>query len=159
MKKIVSILLVVILAFSCLAVIGAAAEENDGSFAEICSVMAAPESSEKIRVVGVDGSNYVKKGESFSFKIEILDDYVIDQTTVFKVANTHYAADLVLKGEKEYGYVIEPDANGVYTIENVEKDLYIYACNLEAESFASLKDFLFNMMNFFLNLMKWFFGV
>lgn len=157
MKKIISVLLAVLVALSCLSVIGFAADED--GFKEVVSVVAAPESAGKIAVTGTSGTNYVNKGESFSFTVETVGDYVFDQTTVLKVANTHYAADLVLKGEREYGYIIEPDADGIYTIENVEEDLYIYACNLETESFAGLKDFLLNMMNFFLNLMKWFFGV
>ncbi len=157
MKKLTSILLAVILAFSCLAVIGFAAEKD--GFLEVFTVNPAPESESKIAVIGVNGTNYVNKGETFRFKVETIGDYVFDQTTVLKVANTHYAADLVLRGETEYGYIIEPDMNGVYTIENIEEDLYIYACNLETESFAGIKDFLLNMFNFFLNLMKWFFGV
>ncbi len=163
MKKLISILLAVMVVFSCLGAVCYAAEEDDvvtdGSFEELFIVDVAPESKSKITVIGVDGTNYVKKGESFRFKIEVVDDYVFDQTTVLKVANTHYAADLVIKGEAPDSYIVEPDANGVYTVENVEEDLYIYACNLETASFADLKDFLLNMFNFFLNLMKWFFGV
>ncbi len=157
MKKLTSIVLAVIIALSCFSLVGFAADESN--FTEAFFVNVAPECQEKLAITSVSGTNYVTKGETFQFTAEAVNDYVFDQTTVLKVANTHYAADLVLKGEIEYGYIIEPDANGVYTIENVEEDLYIYVCNLEEESFASLKDFLLNMFNFFLNLMKWFFGV
>ena len=158
MKKLTSVLLAVIIAFSCLAVIAFAADEEAG-FSDVFAVNVAPESSAKLEITSLSGSNYVRKGESFSFTAKAIGDYVFDQTTVLKVANTHYAADLVLNGTREYGYILEPDANGVYTVENVQEELYIYACNLETSTFAGLKDFLLGMFNFFLDMMKWFFGV
>ncbi|MBR5442566.1 MAG: hypothetical protein IKV44_06395 [Clostridia bacterium] len=157
MKKLVSVVLAVIIALSCCSLIGFAAE--DDNYTKSYFVIVAPDCQEKLAITSLSGSEYVIEGGTFQFTAEAINGHVFDQTTVLKVANTHYEMDVVLGVDSEYGYIIEPDAEGVYTIENVEEDLYIYVANLEKESFASLKDFLFNMMNFFLNLMKWFFGV
>ena len=157
MKKLVSVVLAVIIALSCCSLIGFAAEDNN--YTKSYFVIVAPDCQEKLAITSLSGSEYVIEGGTFQFTADAINGHVFDQTTVLKVANTHYEMDVVLGVDSEYGYIIEPDAEGVYTIENVEEDLYIYVANLEKESFASLKDFLFNMMNFFLNLMKWFFGV
>lgn len=157
MKKLISVVLAVLCALSCLTLVGFAAE--DGNFTDSYLVTVAPACQEKLAITSVSGTNYVIEGGTFRFTAEAVNGHVFDQTTVLKVANTHYEADVVLGVESEYGYIIEPDKDGVYTIENVEEDLYIYVANLEKASFADLKDFLMNMMNFFLNLMKWFFGV
>ena len=157
MKKSISVVLAVIIALSCCSLMAFAAEGDN--FTNSYFVSVAPDCEEKLAITSVSGTNYVIEGGTFQFTAEAINGHVFDQTTVLKVANTHYAADVVLGVESEYGYIIEPDKDGVYTIENVEEDLYIYVANLEKESFATLKDFLMNMMNFFLNLMKWFFGV
>ncbi len=156
MKKIFAVLLAVITVFSCFALMAGA---EDGAYTKSYSVTVAPDCQSKLAITSVSGTNYVIEGGTFSFTAEAVNGYVFDQTTVLKVANTHYEADVVLGVESEYGYIIYPDADGVYTIENVSEDLYIYVANLEKASFADLKDFLLNMFNFFLNLMKWFFGL
>ena len=132
---------------------------EDDSFTNSYFVAVAPACEEKLAITSVSGTNYVIEGGTFQFTAEAVNGHAFDQTTVLKVANTHYEADVVLGVESEYGYIIEPDKDGVYTIENVQEDLYIYVANLEKESLATLKDFLFNMMKFFRDLMKWFFGV
>ena len=157
MKKLISVVLAVIIALSCCSLMAFAAEGDN--FTNSYFVSVAPACEEKLAITSVSGTNYVIEGGTFQFTAEAINGHVFDQTTVLKVANTHYEADVVLGVESEYGYIIEPDAEGVYTIENVQEDLYIYVANLEKASFADLKDFLMNMMNFFLNLMKWFFGV
>ena len=156
MKKLISLVLAVIIAFSCLSLTVSAADEG---YTKTYVVNVAPDCAQKLELTSTSGSHYVVAGESFSFTVEAINGYVFDQTTVLKVANTHYEADVVLGVESEYGYVITPDKNGVYTIEEVNEDLYIYVANLEQSSFADLKDFLLNMFNFFRDLMKWFFGV
>lgn len=156
MKKALAIILAVITAFSCMVLVAFAA---DDSYTDSYFVSVAPECQTKLAITSLSGSHYVTPGETFKFKAEAVNGYQFDQTTVLKVANTHYEADVVLGVESEYGYIVYPDAEGVYTIENVEEDLYIYAANLEKKSFAGLKDFLMNMFYFFLNAMKWFFGV
>jgi hypothetical protein len=157
MKKLTSIVLAVIIAFSCFTLIGFAAEGDNYTNSYCVSV--APDCQDKLAIISVSGTGYVVEGGTFKFTVEAVNGYVFDQTTVIKFANTHYEADVIMGVESEYGYIIEPDENGVYTIENVKEDLYIYVCNLEKASFADLKDFLFNMFNFFLNFIKWFFGV
>ena len=157
MKKLISVVLAVIIALSCCSLIVFAAEGDN--FTNSYFVSVAPACEEKLAITSVSGTNYVVEGGTFQFTAEAVNGHAFDQTTVLKVANTHYEADVVLGVESEYGYIIEPDKDGVYTIENVSEDLYIYVANLEKESFATLKDFLMDMMNFFLNLMKWFFGV
>lgn len=157
MKKLISVILAVIIAFSCCSLMVFAAEGDN--FTNSYFVNVAPACAEKLAITSVSGTNYVIEGGTFQFTAEAINGHAFDQTTVLKVANTHYEADVVLGVESEYGYIIEPDKDGVYTIENVREDLYIYAANLEKESFSTLKDFLFNMMKFFRDLMKWFFGV
>lgn len=157
MKKILSVLLAVMMFFSCVGIVAYAAE--DDAYTKSYFVAVAPDCAQKLAITSVSGSNYVIEGGTFQFTAESVNGYVFDQTTVLKVANTHYEADVVFGVDSEYGYIIEPDANGVYTIENVNEDLYIYVANLEKASFADLKDFLLNMFNFFLNWMKWFFGL
>ncbi len=156
MKKALAIILAVITAFSCLALVAFAA---DGAYTEAYFVSVAPECQTKLAITSLSGTNYVTPGETFRFTAEAINGYKFDQTTVLKVANTHYEADVVLGVESEYGYIVYPDSDGVYTVDNVEEDLYIYAANLDKASFAGLRDFLMNMFYFFLNTMKWFFGV
>lgn len=156
MKKAIALLLSVLTLFSCLGFAVSAADEN---YTKSYFVSVAPDCAEKLAITSLSGSNYVIEGGTFQFTAEAVNGHVFDQTTVLKVANTHYEVDVVLGVDSEYGYIIEPDKDGVYTIENVQEDLYIYVANLEKASFADLKDFLMNMFNFFLNLMKWFFGL
>ncbi len=156
MKKLISVVLAVIIAFSCLSVAALAA---DNGFTKAYIVTVAPDCAEKLAITSLTDTNYVVEGGSFRFTVEAINGYVFDQTTVIKVANTHYEADVVLGVDSEYGYVLNPDKNGVYTIDTVNEDLYIYVANLEQSSFAGLKDFLLNMFQFFRDLMKWFFGV
>lgn len=156
MKKVLAIVLAVITVFSCFAL---AVSASDEVFTKSYFVSVAPDCQSKLAITSVSGTNYVAEGESFKFTAEAVNGHVFDQTTVLKVANTHYEADVVMGVESEYGYIIEPDANGVYTIDEVKEDLYIYVCNLEKASFADLKDFLLNMFNFFVNAIKWFFGI
>ncbi len=156
MKKVISVLLAAIIAFSCLALTVSAADEG---FTKSYNVNVAPDCAEKLAITSLSGTNYVVAGGSFQFTVEAINGHTFDQTTVIKVANTHYEADVVLGVESEYGYIVEPDKNGVYTIAEVNEDLYIYVANLEKTSFSSLKDFLLNMFQFFRDLMKWFFGV
>lgn len=157
MKKLLSVLLAVVCLFSCLSLVAFAAD--DDAYTNSYFVSVAPDCQDKLAITSVSGSNYVIEGGTFKFTAEAVNGHVFDQTTVLKVANTHYEADVVLGVDSEYGYIISPDADGVYTIENVTEDLYIYVANLEKASFADLKDFLLNMFNFFLNWMKWFFGI
>lgn len=156
MKKILAIVLAVITVFSCLSLAAFAADDN---YTKSYFVSVAPDCQDKLAIHSLSDSDYVIEGGTFQFTAEAVNGHVFDQTTVLKVANTHYEADVVLGVDSEYGYIIYPDANGVYTIENIEEDLYIYAANLEKASFADLKDFLMNMFYFFLNAMKWFFGI
>lgn len=156
MKKLISVVLAVIIAFSCLSVAALAADEG---FTKSYIVTVAPDCAQKLAITSLTDTNYVIEGGSFRFTVEAINGYVFDQTTVIKVANTHYEADVVLGVDSEYGYVLNPDKNGVYTIDAVNEDLYIYVANLEQSSFADLKDFLLNMFQFFRDLMKWFFGV
>ena len=157
MKKILSVVLAAIMAFSCLSIVVFAAEGS--GFTQSYSVTVAPDCQDKLAITSTTGVNYVIEGESFSFTVEAVNGYVFDQTTVIKIANTNYYVDVMTNTENDYGYILEPDAEGVYTIENITEDMYVYVANLDKKSFATLKDFLMNMMNFFLNLMKWFFGV
>lgn len=157
MKKIIAIFLCVITMLSCIGFVALAAEGDN--FTKSYSVNVAPDCESKLTITSLSGSNYVIEGGTFKFTAAPVDGYTFDQTTVLKVVNTHYQVDVVTGVESEYGYIIEPDADGVYTIENVEEDLYIYVANLETSAFADLKDFLFNMFQFFLNTMKWFFGL
>ncbi len=157
MKKIISIVLAVIMTLSCLAVVAFATE--GGSFTKSYSVTVAPDCQEKLAITSLSGVNYVIEGGTFKFTVEAVNGYVFDQTTVIKIANTDYYSDVMTNTENDYGYILEPDSDGVYTIENVTEDMHVYVANLDKSSFAGLKDFLMNMMNFFLNLMKWFFGV
>ena len=157
MKKLLAVILAVITVFSCLSVVAFAAD-GDG-YTNSYSVMVAPDCAEKLALTSLSGVNYVVEGGTFKFTVEAINGYTFDQTTVLKVANVDYYVDVMTNKENDYGYILEPDADGVYTIENITEDMYVYVANLEKKSFATLKDFLMNMMYFFLNLMKWFFGV
>lgn len=157
MKKILALILAVTAIFSCLSLVAFAADE--GSYTKSYSVTVAPDCTDKLALTSLSGAAYVAEGGTFRFTVEAVNGYVFDQTTVLKVANTDYYVDVMTGVENDYGYIIEPDADGVYTIENVTEDMHIYVANLEKESFASLKDFLLNMFNFFLEAMKWFFGI
>ncbi len=156
MKKILAVVLAVITVFSCFSLAVFAA---DDAYTKSYFVSVAPDCQDKLAITSLSDTYYVIEGGTFKFTAEAVNGYVFDQTTVLKVANTHYEMDVVLGVDSEYGYIVEPDADGVYTIENVQEDLYIYVANLEKSSFADLKDFLLNMFNFFVDAIRWFFGI
>ena len=154
MKKLISVLLAVIIAFSCCVIAVSAAD--DSGYDKAYFVTVAEAHREKLRIIPLSGQYYVIAGGTFQFTVEPLNDYVFDRTTGIRVATTHYESDMINGADSEYGYILEPDANGVYTITEVNEDLYIYPVNLETSLFAGLKHFLFGMFDFFFEALKGF---
>ena len=167
MKKFLSCFLAVILAFSCLGIIVYAGNDGANSndqYTKSYFVDVAPNFKSAIRIKSTTGTNYVKAGESFSFTIEVSGRYRFDQTTVVKYANTHKQPDMVKDmdddaGNYDNGTIIYPDSNGVYTIPEVNEDLYNYTGLLNKKNISDVKDFLINLFAFFRDLMMWFFGL
>lgn len=120
-------------------------------------------------------TSYVADGSDFHFILVCKGQYAFDQTTRVKVFPTSKYLDIIegveyedystetndqVKYKTSTGYgIIEPDADGVYTIPAVAQDSCIYLYNYQEESIASVKDFLLNFYRFFLQLINWFFGL
>ena len=137
MKKIVSVLLAVILAFSALAVSVAAAGGDYQTY-----YMEFVEKDSNVTIVPADGyDQYVLPGDDFKFYVEVADGY--SDTFVIVEVDT---------------VVIEPDVHGVYTISDVDADKQISAyLSLEEEQsnlFASLIILVHEIMEWFQNIFK-----
>ncbi len=165
MKKIICVLLSALLLCSFAAFAAAAAGDGvTGAY----TVTVAEDSAGKFKIVPIvdgeevaEGKVYVKEGDSFRFKIEYLSEFSPDQTTRFRAfpAKTYYPDVVQDSVDPQYGVLLEPDADGVYTLDSVTEDIVIEAYNLNGGSFPWLKDFLLDMFNFFKRLMQWFFGL
>lgn len=127
--------------------------------------------------VAIDGS-YVADGEDYHFIITTIGGNAFDQSTKVRAYPTSRYIDIIEGKDFEFidktpdgkvidkaydpiaGYgVLSPDKDGVYTITAVNQDLTISTANLQTKSIAGVKDFLLNFFQFFINWMKWFFGL
>lgn len=130
MKKIISIVLAVVLAFSALAVSVAAGSEYQTYHMNIAK-------GENLTIIPANGYDcYVLPGEDFKFYVEVDEDYS-DQFVLVEV-------DMV---------VIEPDIYGIYTIEDVQKDMDISARLAMEQQQASLFSSLIILVH---DLLEWF---
>ena len=144
MKRILAVVLAALLTLSCFAFAGSAAE-NDAEYKKTYVVKVAPASEAKIVITSLTGSNYVIEGDTFQFTVETINGYVFDVSSGIRIADTHYEAGILDNLGNDASYILEPDADGVYTITNVTEDLYVYASSTETSMFAGLKDFLFGI--------------
>lgn len=138
MKKIVSVLLVVILAFSALAVSVVAASEYQTYHVEDITT------DENVTIVPAKGYDwYVMPGEDFKFYIEVADGY----SDVFVIVEV----DMV---------PVEPDVHGIYTISDMDEDTTVKAyLSMEEEQsnlFASLIVFIRSILEWFMSLFSGF---
>ena len=135
MKKIISVVLAVVLAFSALAVSVAAKSEYQTYYMNIAD-------GENLTIIPANGyDRYVYPGDDFKFYVEVDEGYS-DQFVLVEV-------DMV---------IIEPDVNGIYTIEDVQKDMDISARlsmeQQQASMFSSLIILVHNLMEWFMNLFE-----
>lgn len=134
MKKLVSVLLAVVLAFSAFAVsVAAASEYQTYHINDITE-------DENITIVPANGySWYVTPGEDFKFYIELAEGYS-DTFVLVEV-------DMV---------VVEPDVHGVYTIPEVNSDMeiraYLSVENNQSSLFASLIVLVHEILEWFQNI-------
>ena len=133
MKKIVSVLLAVVLAFSALAISVAAAGEYQTYYMNFTE-------GDNLTIVPANGyDRYVNPGEDFKFYIQVDEGYD-DEFVIVEV-------DMV---------VIEPDVHGIYTVSEIESDVEIKAyLSMEEEQsslFSSLIIFIHEIMEWFQNL-------
>lgn len=168
MKKILSVFLaclVFVSAFGCLALAAdgyketyaISLDEETGKRMNIVPVKYPFEKNEDGSFVTLD-SFYAAEGDDFYFLIVPVGSYLPDQTTRYKAYPQTIYVDII-KGREGPGVELNPDAEGVYCIENVTEDMVIMAYNLQEESLAWVKDFLLDFGNFFINLITWFFGL
>lgn len=134
MKKIVSVLLAVVLAFSALA-ISVAAEGG-----EYQTYYVNFDAADFIQIVPTKGyDQYVTPGDDFKFYIEVSQNY--SDTFVIVEINS---------------IVTEPDSHGIYTISDVQSDCEVRAYfALEEEQsnlFASLIVFVHQILEWFVNI-------
>ncbi len=120
MKKVISVLLAVILAFSALSVAVFAQGDNQTYY------ITYEVNEENIQIVPVDGYNqYVRPGDDFKFRVKVTDG----RSDVLVIVQV----DMV---------TIEPDVHGIYTIEEIYEEHTVKAFfSLEegqANIFASL---------------------
>lgn len=136
MKKIVSVFLALILAFSALAVSVAAAGEYQTYYVENIT------EDSNITIVPANGYDwYVKPGEDFKFYIEVPEDY----SDLFVIVEINMV-------------VVEPDVHGIYTIPEMEEDATVKAYfSLEEEQsnlFASLIVFVRSIFEWFISIFE-----
>ncbi len=137
MKKSISLLLAVILAFSAFAVTAAA---DDGEYQTY--YMNYDIRNSNLEIVPVNGySQYVLSGEDFKFTVNAKKNF----STAFTIVEVD-------------GTEIEPDIHGVYTISNVtsEKTISVYVAVDSGQSnlFSSLIVFVHNILEWFVNIIE-----
>lgn len=137
MKKVISVLLAMILAFSAIAVCASAAENELQTFYIDYEV-----DDSKIQIVPVEGySQYVLAGGEFKFTIETVGNY----SDTFVIVQLDYAN-------------IEPDIHGIYTISDIQSDHVVKAFfSLEEEQtnmFASLIVFVRSLFEMFIDMLN-----
>lgn len=135
MKKIISVLLAVVLAFSALAVSVAAYSEYQTYYMNFTE-------GENLKIVPANGyDQYVLPGEDFKFYIEVDEGYS-DEFVIVEI-------DMV---------VTEPDIHGIYTVYDVDDDVEISArLSMEqgqASMFSSLIILIHDLMEWFKNLFE-----
>lgn len=172
MKKIISVLLAVVMLCGCMTVIAFAADGYTNSY----FVKAPTENAKKYEITPYgDQTTYVKEGDSFRFVITELGSYTMNDTCVVKAAPTDYPVQSIIDADAIEGEVLYPEevtvteinAKGeevevtyeVYTLNNVTSDMYIYVCNVAQKSVSGVLDFLNGLFNFFVDFIKWFFGL
>lgn len=135
MKKVISILLAAILAFSALAVSVAAGEYQT-------YYMNYEIRDKKIHIVPLEGySQYVLPGEDFKFVVAVDEGYS-DTFIIVEI-------DAV---------VVEPDVHGVYTISDIAADktitAYLSVQNNQSNLFSSLIVFVHSILAWFKNIFE-----
>lgn len=141
MKKIVSVILAVVLAFSALA-ISVAAEGG-----EYQTYYVNLDAADFIQIVPAQGyDQYVNPGDDFKFYIEVSPNY--SDTFVIVEINS---------------IVTEPDVHGVYTISDVQADCEVraYFALEEGQSnlFSSLIVFVHQILEWFMNIFNSIFSI
>ena len=155
MKKIISVLLAAVMLFGMCAVI-ALADEGEG-YVPVYTVRVDSATEGKVAIVNVEdpNSNTVNKGRSFFFTLQYQKGYSPDGTVVVKAYPASYLPDLVVTYEDSTEMItLEPDANGVYCIPNVQEDYYVRVFNVTETQFSSLKDMLINFFNAIITFFK-----
>ena len=137
MKKVISVVLSVLLAFSVLTVAAYAAGGEYQTY-YISYDVADP----TIKIVPLEGyDQYVLPGGDFKFTVETEEGY----SDVFIIVQLDKAE-------------IEPDVHGVYTIENIEKDHTVKAFlsieENQSSLFASLIVFVRNIAQWFADIIN-----
>ncbi|MBR5427431.1 MAG: hypothetical protein IK118_03715 [Clostridia bacterium] len=133
MKKVISILLALVLLAVPLAVCAAA--EDDDTPDKVCCIT-PPGESYMFTLEPVEGYEYyVKEGDDFQFTVKAKEGYSLEFAVVY------YYATNVLEGVADDDILqtpLEPDADGVYTIDRVTTDLTIVVSQVTEARQASL---------------------
>ncbi|MBQ6165138.1 MAG: hypothetical protein IJK23_11745 [Clostridia bacterium] len=133
MKKVISILLALVLLAVPLAVYAAA--EDDDTPDKVCCIT-PPGESYMFTLEPVEGYEYyVKEGDDFQFTVKAKEGYSLEFAVVY------YYATNVLEGVADDDILqtpLEPDADGVYTIDRVTTDLTIVVSQVTEARQASL---------------------
>ena len=152
MKKILSVLLAVLLLGACLIPAFAAADEG---YTQIYTVRVASAYAKMIEIEPVGEDNTVKQGDSFRFAVKYLGSYLPDVSTKIKAYPASYPHDLYFRDDDTTEcYTLTCDELGIYTIENVQEDMYIVALSLQEKQFSNLKDMLFSFLNSILEFFR-----
>ena len=143
MKKVISVLLAMILAFSALAVCVSAVDSEYQTYHITFDIA----DEENIKVVPVKGYNeYVLAGEEFKFVIETSEDY----SDTFIIVQVDLAD-------------IEPDAHGVYTISDIHADhtvkIFFSLEEEQSNMFASLIVFVRSLFQMFIDMFTSLFSI
>lgn len=135
MKKIISVLLAVLLSFSVLAVAAGAEGGNFQTYYINYDVQ-----DPTISIVPLEGYNqYVLPGEDFKFVVETSENY----SDVFIIV----MVDTV---------EVEPDVHGIYTIEDIDKDVTVKAFLSVKENQSNIFSSLIVLVR---NITEWFMDI
>ena len=148
MKKIISVLLAMILAFSALAVCASADSEYQTyhiSFEISNETSLTGETN--LKIVPLEGYNtYVLAGEDFKFVIETSEDF----SNTFTIVHSN-------------GIKIEPDIHGVYTISDIHEDQAVRVSfsieETQSNMFASLIVLVRGLLETILNAFRQLFNM
>ena len=141
MKKVISVLLALVILAVPMAVCAAAADDDTPD--KVCCIT-PPGESYMFTLEPVEGYEYyVKEGDDFQFTVKPKEGYSLEFAVVY------YYATNVVEGVADDDILqtpLEPDGDGVYTIDRVTTDLTIVVSQVtearQANLFANIRQIL-----------------
>ncbi|MBQ6019137.1 MAG: hypothetical protein IJL26_03060 [Clostridia bacterium] len=134
MKKVISVLLALVMIAVPMSVF-AAAEGGDDTPDKVCRIT-PPAESYMFTLEPVEGYEYyVREGDDFQFTVKPKDGYSLEFAVVY-----YFATDILegVAGDEILQTPVEPDEDGVYTIDRVTTDITIVVSQVTEARQANL---------------------